>query len=800
MSQQALNLVNNIVINAKEKGVAKLVLDNTKFDGKNVTHNGKPLISFGSYSYLGLEVDSRLKEAAKVAIDNYGIQYPSSRIYSSLPMYRTLIGLMEQIFGTNIVLTTSLSLGHMGVMPVVVGQNDLVILDQHVHSSVQDAAQRLKSKGIQITIVRHNDMVDLEKKIQSFSRKFDKVWYAIDGIYSMFGDVAPIEEIEFLLNKYPKLHVYADDAHGVSSFGKNGSGWILSRIKLHPKMVLSTGMAKAFGTMGGVFAIPDNGLFEKVNNCTGSLIFSGPHPIPIIGASIKSAEIHLSDEIKERQNKLQERVKYCSDLLRQNGIPDISDRETPIFFIAVSRLNAGYNLVRKMIDDGFLTNLASFPAVSESCTGLRFTVTLHHSIQDIEALVQAFKRNYPCVLREENLSINSIRRAFRKVKNFPVHITESNQNLPKTSLKLLEFNSITEVNTIKWDEIFSSGETLNSKSLEILEDVFQSNECVEHNWQYRYVQIFDEFDQLILATFFTITLLKEDMLSTEYVSRKLELERLKSPYLLTSKVLLMGTQITEGKQLYIDKRNRNWKSAVEKLLEQIELIQEQESINTVILRDFDTSDSDFFELLKGHGYLKIELPVSHIIHNNRWTSTNEFLSELTKKRRKYIRQIVLKKTDSWIVKVHAKPSRELMKKCHQLYLSVNERSFEINTFNLPFEMFQSLIENDHWELITIHNKEKESKESTPMAMMFAFKSERSYHPILVGLSYEHLKLNIYPQILWQTVKRANELGTTRIHLGFTASQNKRKFGAQVKEKFALVKSQDNFNQILLNNS
>lgn len=800
MSEQTLNLVNNIVINAEQSGVARIALDNINFDGKNVLLEGKSLISFGSYSYLGLEVDDRLKDGAIQAIANYGIQYPSSRIYSYIPLYTELNVLLERIFQSNVVLTTSLSLGHMGVMPVVVGQNDLVILDQHVHSSVQDAAQRLKAKGIEVTVVRHNDLVSLEQKVIASINQYQKVWYAIDGIYSMYGDTAPIEEIELLLNKYDNLYLYADDAHGVSSFGKNGSGWVLSKINLHKKMVLSTGMAKAFGTMGGVFIIPDENLYAKVKNCTGSLIFSGPHPVPIVGASISSAQIHLSQEIYERQQILQEKIKYCSHLLKRNGIPDISDDSTPIFFIAISKLSAGIRLVKKMIESGYLTNLASFPAVSEVCTGVRFTITLHHSNEDIEGLVEAFVQNYPVVLTEEKLSIQTIRKAFRKVHALPNFIIEPSVPIEEYNGEVVVSRSIQEIDKEIWERSFPTGELFDWNSLTSLEQTFTGNELEQHNWQFYYVQIFNKKNELILMTLFTAGLIKDDMLADSRVSEQVEYERKSNEYFMTSKSLVMGTQLSEGNHLYIDKAKPEWKQAFELFLKETEKIAETEKANSIVLRDFGIEEKDLEEILKAHSYLQVELPDSHILENNSWVEVDQFLSSVNRKRRKYLNQIVLKKEENFKVNVHNTVSDELVRKSFKLYKNVMSVSFELNTFSLPFEFFKSVLKLPNWELLTLcSSKEEDEKQGNFVAIILGYKSSNSYHPILIGLDYSNLDANIYPQMLWQVVKRANRLGLEKVHFGFTASQNKRKFGAEPLKKFAFVKSKDNFNQMVLNN-
>ncbi|HEX8547980.1 MAG TPA: pyridoxal phosphate-dependent aminotransferase family protein, partial [Cytophagaceae bacterium] len=267
-----MNLINEIVEAAKAKGISQLLTEDQCYDGRTITINGQPLINFGSYSYLGLEIDDRLKNAAIEGIQRFGITYPSSRAYASNNYYKELEDLVEKMYEAPIVLATSLSLGHHGVMPVLVEEGDAIIMDQQVHSSVQDAAGKLRCNGILLDIVRHNNMAQLETKVKELSKKHHKIWYMCDGVYSMYGDVAPLAELIDLANRHPKLHLYIDDAHGMTVFGRNGTGYVMDKVGLHPKMILATGMAKAFGSIGGIFIIPDKELASKVRNCAGPLI------------------------------------------------------------------------------------------------------------------------------------------------------------------------------------------------------------------------------------------------------------------------------------------------------------------------------------------------------------------------------------------------------------------------------------------------------------------------------------------------------------------------------------------------
>lgn len=307
MKNDKVNLVNDIFAYSKSKGITHLNTEDQHYNGKIITINGKKMVNFGLCSYFGLEVDQRLKDAAIDAINNYGIHYACSRTYVSCTLYEELEDLISQIFEANVVLSTSLSLGHHSVMPIVIEKGDAIILDQQVHASVQDAAMKMQSLGVPVTIIRHSDLDELKKRTLELSATYSRVWYLIDGVYSMYGDFAPITALLNLMIQHKSINLYIDDAHGMGWTGKNGRGFILSQVALNSRIVLATSLNKAFGAGGGVFVFKDKVLAQKVKDCGNSFVFSAPHSLPVLGAAIASAKIFLSPDINNMQKVLAEK-------------------------------------------------------------------------------------------------------------------------------------------------------------------------------------------------------------------------------------------------------------------------------------------------------------------------------------------------------------------------------------------------------------------------------------------------------------------------------------------------------------
>jgi hypothetical protein len=450
----------------------------------------------------------------------------------------------------------------------------------------------------------------------------------------MYGDCSPIQELIELLNHYKQFHLYIDDAHGMSSFGKNGTGYVLSKTDLHPKMILATGMAKAFGTMGGIFIIPDENLCEKVRNCAGPLIFSGQQTIPILGASIASAKIHLSGEINVRQALLGEKILYCHKLLKQYNLPDISAPDTPVFFIALGFIKVGFNLVKRMIDEGYYMNLAVFPAVPETRTGIRFTITLHHSLEDIENMIKTLANHFPKALEEEKQSIKDIQRTFKKVADLEAIILKTGEPKPVKQPYIVQHETTIEnIPQTLWEELFGKDVSFNWQGLKFMEETFKDNPNPEHNWSFHYYIIRDQKQKPVLATFFTITIIKDDMLSPIAISKQIEVKRITDPYYLTSKAMIMGSLLTGGDYLYIDRSNLNWKDALLLLLNYVREEQEKQGANSLFLRDFDAADSLIKDFLTGQSFIKNILPDTHRIENINWKTYDEFLNQLNHSKR-----------------------------------------------------------------------------------------------------------------------------------------------------------------------
>ena len=801
---QFVNAVDECLGNAVKQGIFHLNTTSDPFDGRHITINDhQKVLNFGSCSYLGLEMDERLKRGAVDAVMKYGAQFSSSRAFLSCGLYQELEALFSEMFGAHCIVSATTTLAHLSAIPVLVSDNDAVILDHQVHGSVQNATQLLKPRGVRVEMIRHNDLDALEEKLKELSTKHYRIWYMADGVYSMYGDYTPIKQLYALMNKYPQLHLYIDDAHGMSWTGTHGTGYITSQVALRPQVYLITSLAKAFGSGGGVLVFQDKEDMRRVRTGGSSFVFSGPIQPAVLGASIASAGIHLSSEIHTLQQSLKEKLNYCDQLIIEKKLPYVFSSGSPIFYIGLGIPAMGYNMVRKLIREGFYVDIGIFPGVPLKRTGLRLAINNHMSTDDIRHVIEAIARCYPEALAEEQQSIREIGKHFRMDFSYAQYLDKAPAPEEQT-LQLRHYTSIGDIDKTTWNKLLGDRGNFDWEGCRFLEEVFHGHPAPENNWNFHYYLVYEN-NTPVLATFVTELLHKDDMLSPESVSQQIEEERKSNPYYMTSKVMMMGSLLTEGEHLYLDKRSTQWKRAMDLFINQVQTQQESCGASAIYLRDLASDDDELKSYLINKGFLKQDMPDSWIIDDMSWSTAEDMINGLSYRSRKHVRQHVLKHTDKYTVKIHD-GSAEKAVQWQQLYRQVKQKSLKLNTFELPDTIFEACVENPNWEILELYLNETEA-EPQLAAVVFIYLNGSNYCPVFLGINYDlNATYSVYRQVLYQLILRAKQLGSKRILLGLEASEEKRKFSArqkchsvfiQTNENYALSKLNDYSNQLKL---
>lgn len=380
---RSVDLVDRAVGEALEHGV--VMRRSGRYEGGRVEVEGRKLLNFGSCSYMGLELRNELREAAISATCEYGTQFSFSRAYLESPLYRDLESNLEIMTGRPVLVAPSTTLAHIAALPVLVRDNDVVLIDQFAHASLHTATEMLRE--VPVRIVRHSRIEQLEELLTELSPKYERIWLIIDGLYSMLGDFAPFDDLKLLLERFPQLHLYIDDAHATSWLGKNGRGGALMHLGDQDRVVVALSLNKAFSCAGGALAVCDQALKMRLRRCGGPMLFSGPIQPPMLGAAVACSRLHLTSEHARLQDELLSRLSYAMIAAESIGLPLATRHRTPIFFIPQDSAREAYDAVHEFWNRGFYVCPSAFPSVPINKPGIRFTIGLHNEPKHIEAFM-----------------------------------------------------------------------------------------------------------------------------------------------------------------------------------------------------------------------------------------------------------------------------------------------------------------------------------------------------------------------------------------------------------------------------
>lgn len=400
---------------ARSLGLGLLQAEDERLDGRTVRVDGRSVLNFCSCSYLGLELDPRLIEGAVDAARRFGTQFSTSRAFVSAPQYAELEELLSKNFGGPTLVLPSTTLATIAALPSLLGEGDAVLLDQRVHMSVQLVSALLEPMGVHLERARvpHSRTHELEARIQVLEEKHRRVWFLLDGVYSMHGDLAPLDELHWLLERHPALHLFVDDAHGTSWTGRNGRGHALEGLPQRTRVVVALSLNKSFGAGGGALVFPDETTRQRVRHTSAPTNFMGPLQPPMIGAALASAQIHASNEIVQLQDELRRLVQHVNRRALELDLPLLHrETEVPIRFVGLGPQAASIAMAARLLECGLLTSCALFPAVAADQTGIRFTVTRHQRLADLDMLLEAIADFLPEALAHGAISRPDVDRAF----------------------------------------------------------------------------------------------------------------------------------------------------------------------------------------------------------------------------------------------------------------------------------------------------------------------------------------------------------------------------------------------------
>lgn len=346
---------------------------------------GKPVIMLGSNSYLGMGQHPRVKMAAIRAIEKYGAGAGSVRaLGGTLDVHKELEEKLAEFKGAEacLVLPSGFS-ANIAALTALLGKDDVVFNDAMNHASIVDGCRQSEA---QLVFYKHADIENLEKKLQRYPIEKSKLIIS-DGVFSMDGDVGPLNEIVQLARKYNAMTM-VDDAHATGVVGATGRG-SAEHCGVFGKLDITVAtLSKGLGAIGGAVCGP-RALMKKIFYQSRSFIFTSALP-PSVCASVIAALEVIKTEPELLQNLWRNR-KFLFEGLKSLGY---NVRETPSAVIPVilGNENKTYELTDQLEKNGVYVNAVARPAVPRDTTRLRVSVMATHTLTQLEEAISVFKK------------------------------------------------------------------------------------------------------------------------------------------------------------------------------------------------------------------------------------------------------------------------------------------------------------------------------------------------------------------------------------------------------------------------
>ena len=372
------------ITNLKSKGLFTNIRTLSSPQGAWLTVDGKKVLNFCSNNYLGFANHPRLVGAAKNAIDSHGVGPAAVRtIAGTMDLHALLEKRIAEFKGVEAAITFQSGFSaNLGAIQALVGKNDIIFSDELNHASIIDGC---RLSGARIVRYNHCDPNHLEQVIKENEDAFEHALIITDGVFSMDGDVAPLDRLQEIASGYDIL-LAVDDAHGEGVLGKSGRG-IVDHFDLHGKVDLEIGtFSKAFGVIGGVVA-GNATIVDWLKQRGRPFLFSSAMTPPDVAACI--AAIDILEESDEYVKQLWENADYFKAEMKSNGF-DIGNSQTPITPIMLGEAPLAQEMSRDLFENGIFATPIGFPTVPKGNARIRVMISAAHSRQDLDQGLEKF--------------------------------------------------------------------------------------------------------------------------------------------------------------------------------------------------------------------------------------------------------------------------------------------------------------------------------------------------------------------------------------------------------------------------
>ncbi len=350
------------------------LVETTREDGIWCQRNGRRLLSFCCNDYLNLTHHPAVKKAAVEALQRYGAGSGASRLITgNHPLFAELEARLARLKGTEAACVFGSGyLANTGIIPALIGSGDLVVIDELAHACLWAGARLTRGTVLSF---RHNDVAHAEALLAEHRSKHPRALIAVDGVFSMDGDLAPLAELAALARRYDAW-LMTDDAHGVGVLGGGHGSSFVNDAKVDIPLQMGT-LSKAIGAYGG-YLCASRPVIDLVRNRARTLIYSTGLPPAIAAAAIAALDV-----IESEPAMVALPVTKAKAFTRRVGLPDAQSTIVPVIIGGVEEAMMAARLLE---DEGFLVVAIRPPTVPAGTARLRLTFSAAHPDAEVERL------------------------------------------------------------------------------------------------------------------------------------------------------------------------------------------------------------------------------------------------------------------------------------------------------------------------------------------------------------------------------------------------------------------------------
>lgn len=354
--------------------------------GSSVVTSGKRRVMIGSNNYLGLTHHPRVIEAAKKAVETYGVGCTGSRFLNgNLKLHEELEQRLARFLGRESCLVFSTGfLANQGALSCLVGRRDVIYSDRENHASIIEGTRVTTGRTIKF---RHNDMDDLERVLEKTRDQYEGALLVADGIFSMSGDILNLPRFVELGKKYG-CRIYVDDAHSLGVLGPRGEG-TGHHFGCNEDVDLVMGtFSKSFASIGGYVA-GDEQTIDFIRHNARPFMFSAAMPPASVGAVLECLDI-VENEPSHLES-LWKNANYMQREIKALGFNTLNSR-TPVIPLLVGDDLTAYSFTQSLYEMGVFATPVASPAVPEGCALIRTSYMATHTESDLSYVLDAFEK------------------------------------------------------------------------------------------------------------------------------------------------------------------------------------------------------------------------------------------------------------------------------------------------------------------------------------------------------------------------------------------------------------------------